>query len=71
MMLGEVLAIGDELIHGALLDTNSKYLAGQLEALGVVVQRFTVVSDDPAQLREDDNEFEFDSDQPARGRKLN
>ena len=28
-------------------------------------------SDDPAQLREDDNEFEFDSDQPARGRTLN
>lgn len=51
MMRGEVLAIGDELIHGALLDTNSKFLAGQLEALGVVVQRFTVVSDDPAQLR--------------------
>nr|AGC71257.1 conjugal transfer protein traG [uncultured bacterium A1Q1_fos_75] len=28
-------------------------------------------ADDQAQPREDDNEFEFDSDQPARGRKLN
>ncbi|MBL8752537.1 MAG: competence/damage-inducible protein A, partial [Planctomycetes bacterium] len=50
-VLGEVLAIGDELIHGALLDTNSKQIAQELERLGVVVQRFTVVSDDPAQLR--------------------
>jgi nicotinamide-nucleotide amidase len=48
---GELVAIGDELIHGALLDTNSKWLAGELERLGVIVQRFTVTSDDPAQLR--------------------
>lgn len=47
----EILAIGDELIHGALLDTNSKWLAGQLESIGVVVDRFTVTSDDPDQLR--------------------
>jgi len=47
----EILAIGDELIHGALLDTNSKWLAGELEAIGAVVQRFTVTSDDPVQMR--------------------
>ncbi len=45
---GEIVAIGDELLHGALLDTNSKWLAEQLERIGVVVQRFTVVGDDPA-----------------------
>ena len=50
-MKAEILAIGDELIHGALLDTNSKWLAGELEAVGVEVQRFTVVSDEPAELR--------------------
>jgi nicotinamide-nucleotide amidase len=50
-IVAEVLAIGDELIHGAALDTNSKWLAGQLERLGVALHRFTVTSDDPAQLR--------------------
>ncbi len=51
-VLAEILAVGDELIHGALLDTNSKWLAGELEAAGAVVQRFTVTSDDPAAMRE-------------------
>jgi nicotinamide-nucleotide amidase len=50
-VVGEILAIGDELIHGALLDTNSKYIAGELERLGIGVHRFAVTSDDPAQLR--------------------
>ncbi len=44
-VVAETLAIGDELIHGALLDTNSKWLAGALERLGVVAQRFTVVGE--------------------------
>jgi nicotinamide-nucleotide amidase len=50
-LVGEILAIGDELIHGALLDTNSKYIAGELERIGVVVHRFAVTSDDPDHLR--------------------
>jgi nicotinamide-nucleotide amidase len=49
-LVGEILAIGDELIHGGLLDTNSKYLAGELERLGIGVVRFTVVGDDPHAL---------------------
>jgi len=47
----EILAVGDELVHGALLDTNSKWIAGELEAIGLVVRRFTVAGDDPEQLR--------------------
>jgi nicotinamide-nucleotide amidase len=47
----EILAIGDELVHGGLLDTNSKWIAGELEALGLVVRRFTVASDEPEHLR--------------------
>ena len=50
-LTAEILAIGDELIHGALLDTNSKYIAGELERIGCVVHRFTVTSDDPGHLR--------------------
>lgn len=50
-LVAEILAIGDELIHGALLDTNSKAIAGELERIGCVVHRFSVTSDDPAHLR--------------------
>jgi nicotinamide-nucleotide amidase len=50
-LVGEIVAIGDELLHGALLDTNSKYIAGELEAIGVAVHRFSLTGDDPAHLR--------------------
>ncbi len=46
----EILAIGDELLHGGLLDTNSKWIARELEAHGIPVQRLTVTGDDPALL---------------------
>ena len=46
----EVLGIGDELIHGRLIDTNSAWIADRLEALGGDVARFTVVGDDPGRL---------------------
>lgn len=43
----EIIAIGDELLHGSAIDTNSSWLSQQLEALGVHVDRFTVVGDEP------------------------
>ncbi len=51
-MIAEVLAIGDELVHGGLLDTNSRHLAEEIERLGAVVHRMTVVGDDPGRLRD-------------------
>jgi nicotinamide-nucleotide amidase len=50
MTAAEILAIGDELVHGALLDTNSRYITRELESHGLPVRRFTVVGDDPQQL---------------------
>jgi competence/damage-inducible protein CinA-like protein len=46
----EVLAIGDELLDGQALDTNSQWLAEQLALLGCAVERFTVVRDHQAAL---------------------
>lgn len=46
----EILAIGDELVHGLGIDTNSAHIARELEALGFEVRAFTVVSDEPAAL---------------------
>lgn len=46
----EVLAIGDELVHGFGVDTNSAHIARELEVMGFEVRGFTVVSDEPVAL---------------------
>ena len=48
--LAEVLAIGDELILGVSIDTNSAHISGQLELVGFEVRRYTVVGDAPEPL---------------------
>ncbi len=54
-MIGEVrkaacIAIGDELLRGDYPDSNSGYIAQRLAELGIRVERFAVVGDDPALL---------------------
>ena len=46
----EIIAVGSELLTPQRLDTNSLYLTGQLNALGVEVVRKTVVGDDRQRL---------------------
>ncbi|MBK8974803.1 MAG: competence/damage-inducible protein A [Planctomycetes bacterium] len=46
----EILAIGDELIHGRCVDTNSAWLATRLAELGALVARFGVVGDAEADI---------------------
>lgn len=48
----EIVSIGDELLHAGRIDTNSSYLSGELEKLGVNVTRFSVVGDDMADLQD-------------------
>ena len=45
-MIGEVIAIGDELTSGQRLDTNSQWLSERLGELGVRVMYHTTVADD-------------------------
>lgn len=52
MTRAEILAIGDELVHGNALDTNSKHIARELEEAGLEVHQFTVTTDDPEDLRQ-------------------
>lgn len=47
----EILAIGDELLSGETVDSNSSYLDGLLEARGWVVQRHVTVPDDVEAIR--------------------
>jgi nicotinamide-nucleotide amidase len=48
----ELVAVGDELVHGVTVDTNSAWLARACEALGLAVGRVTVVRDDEDELRD-------------------
>jgi len=45
-MIAEILATGDEIRSGALVDSNSAYIAEKLEQAGVAVTRHTSVGDD-------------------------
>ncbi|MGB9611688.1 MAG: molybdopterin-binding protein, partial [Bryobacteraceae bacterium] len=45
-MNAEIIAVGSELLTPARIDTNSLWLTGQLNSLGVEVVRKTVVGDD-------------------------
>lgn len=41
----EILVIGNEILSGKVRDTNSPFLIDELRALGVVLQRLTVIAD--------------------------
>ena len=45
-MQAEILTIGDELLIGQVVDTNSAYLAQRLNALGINLKQITSVHDD-------------------------
>ncbi|MBN2704932.1 MAG: competence/damage-inducible protein A [Deltaproteobacteria bacterium] len=45
-MKAEILATGDELRSGALIDTNSAWIARELENLGCMITRHTCIGDD-------------------------
>jgi nicotinamide-nucleotide amidase len=51
-MDAEIIAVGSELLTPARIDTNSLYLTGKLNALGVEVVAKTIVGDDRDRLRE-------------------
>jgi len=48
----EILAIGNELLIGQTLDTNSNWLAQRLHALGWIVERITTVRDSLKSIRD-------------------
>jgi nicotinamide-nucleotide amidase len=45
-MIAEVVATGEEILLGAVLDSNSAYIAGKLQDSGIAVVRHTCVGDD-------------------------
>jgi len=45
-MLAEIITIGDEILIGQIVDTNSAWMAGRLNGIGVRVKQISSVSDD-------------------------
>ena len=45
-MLAEIITIGDELLIGQVVDTNSAFIATQLNKIGVSVYQITSIQDD-------------------------
>jgi len=44
-MLADIITIGDEILIGQIVNTNSTWLAEQLEAIGIKIRQITTVSD--------------------------
>jgi len=51
-MLAEIITIGDEILIGQIVDTNSAWMAKQLNLIGVSVKQITSVSDDENHILE-------------------
>lgn len=51
-MIGEIICVGNELLYGDTLNTNTQYISQQLALLGVNVAYQLVVGDDEAHLLE-------------------
>lgn len=45
-MLAEIITIGDEILIGQIVDTNSAWMAQQLNAVGIRIKQISSVSDD-------------------------
>src|SRR5882757_1694691 len=45
-MLAEIITIGDEILIGQIVDTNSAWMATELNKIGVRVKQISSVSDD-------------------------
>jgi len=51
-MICEIITIGDELLIGQVVDTNSAWMAARLNEIGVKVKQITSVSDDISHIKQ-------------------
>nr|WP_068892621.1 competence/damage-inducible protein A [Pedobacter panaciterrae] len=51
-MLAEIITIGDEILIGQIVDTNSAWMAKELNMIGIKVKQITSVSDDADHITE-------------------
>ncbi len=51
-MQAEIIIIGDEILIGQIIDTNSRYICENLNAIGVSLRRITTIGDNESQIIE-------------------
>jgi nicotinamide-nucleotide amidase len=61
-MYAEIITIGDEILIGQIVDTNSAFIAKQLNKIGVSVYQITSVQDDKAHILKAFKEAEDNAD---------
>ena len=61
-MLAEIITIGDEILIGQIVDTNSAFIAKQLNKIGVSVYQITSVQDDTTHILKAISEAEANAD---------
>ena len=49
-MQAEIITIGDEILIGQIVDTNSAWIAQQLNAIGIRVRQISSIADDPTDI---------------------
>jgi nicotinamide-nucleotide amidase len=52
MILAEIITIGDEILIGQIVDTNSAWIAQRLNEAGIRIKQITSISDDKAHILE-------------------
>ena len=57
-MLAEIITIGDEILIGQIVDTNSAYISKKLNKIGVQVYQLTSIQDDEAHILQALNDAE-------------
>ena len=61
-MLAEIITIGDEILIGQIIDTNSAFLGKELNKIGVSVYQITSIQDDRAHILKALKEAEYNAD---------
>ncbi|TXE15972.1 competence/damage-inducible protein A [Psychroserpens burtonensis] len=61
-MIAEIITIGDEILIGQIVDSNSAFIAKQLNKIGVSVYQITSVQDDRAHILKAFSEAESNAD---------
>ena len=61
-MQAEIITIGDEILIGQILDSNSKWIAEELNKIGVSVYQITSIQDDKQHILKAVKEAQFNAD---------
>ncbi len=61
-MKASIITIGDEILIGQITDTNSSYIAKQLDKIGISVSEMRSISDDKSQILQTLSEFQNNVD---------